>query len=167
MQTRKLVATTLVHGLAALSLSAAVSAGELPKEGTYDYIACGVAIRTSVNFSKTQFAHSTEGWGTIRSNPPGGMFDNNSYRCVGTVATLDGQVTGTTLCEAIDSDGSKRLSVIKNQDGKTTRETIAGTGKYEGIVMSASNLEFFGPFPEIRPGSTQVCSRQTGTYKLK
>ena len=42
----------------------------------------------------------------------------------------------------------------------------AGTGKYEGLVRTAS-VQTLGPFPAIKPGTFQNCNRQTETYKLK
>ena len=85
-------------------------AGELPKEGSYDYTSCWSGVSNVITFSKTHTASSYEMTGTIRSNPPDGMFDKNSFRCVGMNASLGGKFTGSTVCEAIDVDGDKRLS---------------------------------------------------------
>ena len=85
-------------------------AAELPKEGSYDYTACWSGVNNTITFSKTHTASSYEMTGAIRSNPPEGMFDKNSFRCVGINASLDGKNTGSTVCEAIDMDGDKRLS---------------------------------------------------------
>jgi hypothetical protein len=55
-------------------------AAELPKEGSYDYISCWSGVNNVITFSKTHTASSYEMTGTIRSNPPDGMFDKNSFR---------------------------------------------------------------------------------------
>jgi hypothetical protein len=82
-------------------------------------------------------------------------------------AALGGKSTGSTVCEAIDADGDKRLSYFSlGSDGKVTREFIAGTGKYEGMV-TVGTVEPLGPFPVIKAGTIQDCNHQTGTYKLK
>jgi hypothetical protein len=105
--------------------------------------------------------------GTIRSNPPDGMFDKNSFRCVGMNASLGGKFAGSTVCEAIDVDGDKRLSNFSlASDGSLTREIVGGTGKYEGMTMTGT-VHPLGPFPVIKAGTFQDCNRQTGTYKLK
>ena len=83
--------------------------------------------------------------GTTRSNPPGGMFDKSTFRCVGINASLDGKVTASNVDETIDVDGDKRLLSFSNVDGKITRTNVAGTGKYEGIV-TAGTVENLGPF---------------------
>src|SRR5262249_8121636 len=111
-------------------------AGELPKEGNYDFTACYSGVNNAITFSKTHTASSFELTGTTRSNPPGGVFDKVAYRCVGSNTSLDGKVTASNLCENIDVDGDKYLTRILTADGKTTRTIVAGTGKYEGIVTT-------------------------------
>jgi len=139
---------------------------ELPKEGSYDYTACWSGINSQIAFSKSHSGSSYELTGSIRSNPAGGMFDKNTFRCVGMNASLDGKITGANLCEATDVDGDKRLSSFSTGDGKTIRTHVAGTGKYEGMVMSGT-VEPLGPFRAIKDGTFQDCNHQTGTYKLK
>lgn len=168
MQTRKLVATTLVHGLAAISLSAAISAGELPKEGSFDIMSCASGTTSVISFSKTHTATISEITGVSLSNPPGGLYDKGTYRCISLSSNFDGKVVGRSVCEGLDpEDGSKRLVVTTNQDGKVTREFIAGTGKYEGLVEVTANLQNVGGLSAIKPGTTQGCGRSTGTYKMK
>jgi hypothetical protein len=156
--------TALMASIAAASAIAA----ELPKEGNYDYTACWSGTNNVIPFSKTHTASSYEMTGTLRSNTPGGMFDKNAFRCVGSNASIDGKNTGATVCEAVDADGDKYLSHFPlGNDGKITRETIAGTGKYEGMTTIAGAIQPLGPFPVIKAGTFQGCNHQTGTYKLK
>jgi hypothetical protein len=155
--------------LALLIVTSAPSAfaAELPKEGNYDYIACWSGVNNVITFSKTHTAASYEMTGAIRSATQGGMFDKHTFRCVGMNASLDGKNTGSTVCEAIDVDGDKRLSYFSvGSDGKITRENVMGTGKYEGMVASGT-VQPLGPFPVIKAGTFQDCNHQTGTYKLK
>jgi hypothetical protein len=153
-------------GIAVLAFASLGFAQTLPKEGNYDFTSCWSGVLTPIAFSKTHFAYSYEHTGSTRSNPPGGMFDKNTFRCVGMMASFEGQNSGRTVCEAIDKDGDKRLThFATSSDGTTIRETVAGTGKYEGIVESGSGAPL-GPFPVIKPGTYQDCNQQTGTYKL-
>jgi hypothetical protein len=156
------------YALALLIVASPFSAfaAELPKEGSYDFNSCWSGVNNTITFSKTHTASSYEMTGTTRSNPPGGMFDKSTFRCVGINASLDGKVTASNVCETIDVDGDKRLLSFSNVDGKTTRTNVAGTGKYEGIV-TAGTVENLGPFPSVKDGTFQNCNHQTGTYKLK
>lgn len=151
----------------ALSVAGAAAAQSLPKEGSYAYTACWSGIANSIAFSKTHFAFSYEMTGTSRSDQPGSYGDKTSFRCVGMNASFAGKVRASTTCEAIDSDGDKRLSYFSTgSDGITVREQVTGTGKYEGMVTQTT-VTPLGPFPVIKPGTFQNCNRQTGTYKLK
>jgi hypothetical protein len=150
-----------------LSSAPSALAAELPKEGRYEYTACWSGVNSAITFSKNYSASSYELTGTTRSNPAEGMFDKNTFRCVGMNASLDGKFTGTSICEAVDVDGDKRLAYFSlASDGSVTRENVAGTGKYEGMKM-AGTVRPLGPFPVVKVGTFQDCNHQTGTYKLK
>jgi hypothetical protein len=151
----------------ALGIAGAVSAQTLPKEGALDFTSCWSGTAAPMVFSKTHSAMTYEFMGTVRSTPSGGMYDNNSFRCVGMTTTFDGKKSESVVCEAVDPDGDKRLGrYLNSPDGKLVRETIAATGKYEGMVETSS-VTRLGPFPVAKAGTFQGCQRQTGTYKLK
>jgi hypothetical protein len=128
---------------------------------------CNSQVYSAIKFSKTHTASSWENTGTNRSNPPGGMFDKMTFRCVGMDASFDGKNTWSAACEAIDPDGDKRLAYFSSVDGKVTRTNVAGTGKYDGIVVTQNSFEQLGPFPAIKDGTFLGCNHRTGTYKLK
>lgn len=145
----------------------AATAADVPKEGTYDFTACWSGESREIVFSPRHTANSYEFTGTVRSNPPGGPFDKETFRCVGFGSTFDGRTTGANACESGDAAGNKRLSSFTtNADGSVTRAVVAGTGKYEGLSMTTT-VQPLGPFPPAKPGTFQNCNRQTGTYKLK
>ena len=140
-------------------------AADIPKEGRYDYTSCWSGVSNPVEFSKTHSAFSYEMSGTSRSSP-GGLFDKNSFRCVGLNYSFGGKSGGTTVCEGIDHEGDKRLTHFSFGEGRVVREQVAGTGKYDGMVISGS-VQPLGPFPVIKSGTFQDCNNQTGTYKMK
>jgi len=152
---------------AALTIAHAALAQGLPKEGRYDFTACLSGTAAGIMFSKSHIGYSYEAMGTTRSNPPGGMMDNATFRCVGMNASLGGTNSQNTLCEAVDRDGDKQLAyVVLGPDGRVTREVLSGTGKYEGLQMSGIVIPQ-GTFPTIKPGTFQNCNQQTGNYKMK
>jgi hypothetical protein len=130
--------------------SAPALTAELQQEGNFDYTFSSAGVNNVISFSKDHNAISYEMTGTTRSNPPGGLFDKNSFRCVGTNSPLGGKTTGIAVCEAIDTDGDKRLTYFSvAADGKLMRETVTGTGKYDGMVASGK-VEPYGPFSTIK-----------------
>ena len=152
--------------LAAIASALPAFPADIPKEGRYDYTSCFSGSNNIIEFSKTHTATSSEFTGTNRSNPPGGLYDRTTFRCVAMSYSFEGKGAGTTVCEVVDKDGDKLLTRFVVEGSKLDRLVMAGTGKYEGIVSSGV-AESLGPFPVVKPGTFQNCSRQTGTYKLK
>jgi hypothetical protein len=144
----------------------AVAQQQLPKEGNYEYTSCGVSTVTAIDFSKSHSAASWEAIGTNRSNAPGGFLDMTTFRCLGSGVTIDGKFSGIDFCQAVDKDGDKILTKFAMEGPKATGETLAGTGKYEGIVKTTEG-ESLGQFPTAKPGTAEFCVRNTGTYKLR
>jgi len=164
---RALPKFSVLLGTVCTTAGLALAAAEPPKEGNYDFISCQSGVANPIVFSKTNSAATYEYSGATLSNPPGDMFDRASFRCVGLGTSFDGKTTVTAICEAIYPDGDKvLLRTSVGADGTGSREAIAGTGKYEGLV-STGTVTPVGTFPVIKAGTFQSCSHQTGTYKLK
>ena len=145
----------------------AQAVGDLPKEGSYDYTACWAGVNNLLEHSKTDLAVIYEFLGGIKSVQPNGLFDKMALRCVGMRTALNGKRTLDNLCETTDADGDKVLTRYTfGSDGKFTQQTVSGTGKYEGIVLTPGKSDSIR-FPEIKPLHFQGCSRSTGTYTLK
>jgi hypothetical protein len=157
-------AATAACGLLIFCIGAGAQAPA--REGNYDFTACWSGTSNMMSFSKTHTAATFEFTGTTRSNIPGSIFDKNTFRCIGFTVTLDGKTSGSNTCESVDKDGDKRMSLFTSADGKTTRETVAGTGKFDGMTTTTV-VTPLGPFPELKVGAFQNCNQQTGTYKLK
>ena len=142
-------------------------AAEPPKEGSYDYKTCFTRNTTRIDFSDRQTAYSYNESGTAVSATPGGMFDGDSVRCVGSFAIADGKRLGISTCEGIAKNGDKRLTRFQyGADGKLVREEVAGTGMYDGMV-TAGTVKEVQPAKEVQPGVTTFCNQAVGTYKLK
>ena len=142
-------------------------AADLPKEGSYDTKTCFTRSTSRIDFSDAHRAYSYDETGTSVSAAPGGMFDGDTVRCVGTVSISNGKRTNQSICEGVTKNGDKRLTRFQyDADGKLVREELAGTGMYEGIVTTGVAKEVVPP-KEIQPDVTTFCNQATGTYKMK
>ncbi len=164
---RALPRSIVVTASVTVACAVGAAAADLPKEGSYDYTTCFTRTITRIEYSPTHFAYIHEDLGTSASNPPGGLFDNESVRCVGMTATFDGKRSGATVCEGVAPNGDKRLTRFWYDDkGEYQREAVAGTGRYDGLVTTGS-IKAVGQTERIRPGVTRYCNQGTGTYRLK
>ena len=152
--------------VAAASSNLAVAA-DLPKEGSYDIHSCTSGAANAIAFSKDHRVISIEQWGSTFSNPPGGMLDKGVFHCLGLQTVFAGKDVYSHYCELVFADGDKILAHFSpGPDGNPIRSTVAGTGKYEGLVLSGTVVQM-GPFAVVKPGAFQNCNHQTGTYKLR
>lgn len=156
-----------VATLVAATSGGVAFAADLPKEGSYDYKACFTRNITRIDFSDAHRAWSYNETATAVSATPGGMFDGESVRCIGTTVVSNGKRMGLSTCEGIAKNGDKRLTRFQyDADGKLVRTEVAGTGMYEGMVTTGT-AKGVVPEKEIQPGVTTFCNQATGTYKLK
>ena len=154
---------------AAAALASISFAADLPKEGKYDYTTCFTRNLTYIEYSPTQSAWSYSQRGTSVSDPRGGMFDGDDVQCVGTTASLDGKQYGSLACLAVAPDGAKRLTRFwYDAENKMQRETVGGTGKYDGMTTTGTVQAVKEP-QGMKPGTQTVeyCNRNVGTYKMK
>ena len=104
-------------------LATSTLAADIPKEGPFDFVACWSGDSREIAFSPRHTASSYEFTGTIRSNPPSGPFDKETFRCVGSGTTFEGKTTGSNTCEGTDGAGNKRVTYFTtNPDGSVTRD---------------------------------------------
>ena len=164
MRSTNVIRATIL--MATISAGYAVAA-DLPKEGNYDITACTSGVTNEIAFSKDYRVFTVEMWGSTISNPPAGMLDKGVFRCLGLTTAFAGKVMYNNYCELVFADGDKILaSFSPGPDGTSVRGTVAGTGKYEGLVLSGKVVQL-GPYAVVKPGAFQNCNHQTGTYKLK
>jgi hypothetical protein len=163
----KIVRMVSFATLVAATGSGVAFAADLPKEGSYDYKACFTRNITRIVFSDTHSAWSYNETATAVSTTPGGMFDGESVRCIGTTASSNGKRMGISTCEGVAKNGDKRLTRFQyGADGKLVREEVAGTGMYDGMVTTGT-VKAVVPEKEIQPGVTTFCNQATGTYRMR
>ena len=160
--TMRMVSVTTFLAVASVGFA---FAADLPKEGNYDHTVCFTRKSTRIDYSTTHFAYSYEETGTSVSNPPGGLFDSETVRCVGMTAVFDGKRSGGSVCEGVAKNGDKRLTRFwYDNDGKFQREAVSGTGQYDGMATTGS-VKTVGQTQQIGPGTAQFCNLGTGTYR--
>ena len=170
--------TTLKTSFAAFTTSGILcmcltaSAAPLPKEGSLDFNFCLAGRTNTMAVSDKVVAGNFELTASIISNPPGGAFDGQGSRCMGTWYVIDGSYFDSGYCVTTDADGDRYLMDFKTgplaagQPAAGTWTAIGGSGKYQGMVAKAQYKANAQVAPAVE-GGFQNCNRNTGTYKLK
>ena len=160
-----LVRAAFAAALAAVAATA-IAAQNLPKEGKFAYRACFSGTSKVVALSKSHVALSVDLTGESVADTPGTLYDHASFRCEGLAANFGKEHTNVSYCLFLDPDGDKSLHQVTMRNGKWHVQEIAGTGKYDGIVVHAE-VQPMGRFPTIEPGTFQSCNHSSGTYRMK
>ncbi len=85
---------------------------------------------------------------------------------VGLIKIDKGKVTGSDYWQVPDPAVIFMSLKYHKLVMKTDWKFIYGTGKFKGIIGSGKSLRFTKGRP-VSPGTSQVCSKITGTYELK
>lgn len=160
------VAIRTLSGAVAFAMAGTAFAADMQKAGTYDFTDCWGGTSKTVALSKKNAGFTYELSGKTLSNPPGTMFDQHSFHCIGMGTVLAGKLKQTTICEAVDPAGNKALTLFRRDGKRVTRTLLEGTGLYKNMI-SAGVVRRLGKTGHIQPGTSQGCDRQTGTYKMK
>ncbi len=107
-----------------------------------------------------------ESKGIILDNTESKFFDNSTVHAVGLIKIDKGKLTGSYLGKYLDPSGD--FYVIESSQVGTEVEWkfIYGTGKFQGITGAGKGLRITKGKP-VSPGTSQVCTKVTGTYELK
>jgi len=102
----------------------------------------------------------------VLDNTESKFFDNMTGHGVGLMKIDKGKLTGTYFNKYQDPSGD--LYVVESSQVGTDGDwkCIYGTGKYQGITAAGKFYRFTKGKP-ISPGTSQVCTKVTGTYELK
>ncbi|MFO1320341.1 MAG: hypothetical protein U1F52_12040 [Burkholderiales bacterium] len=156
---QRLVYQSLMSGLALAICGAAARSGEV------NVISCGGAELQTVETSSSLSFSMGSGWGTIRTEPPGNLFDRMTNHCLGAARVVEGKPSLWGHCEWTDKDGDKVLLNYARSDSVGGKYTaLAGTGKFSGITATRDYKVI--PFPAV-PGGRGFCDEGVLRYSIR
>jgi len=159
------LSSALALGAAAFFAASAV-AGDLPKEGAFSIGSLGTGKFQEMPPGNPAMVGI---WDETRKSTSEGLLKDMEWRCFGASEVTDGFKTPNGYCVGAAQDGDQvvfRITTEKPSFGsEVERESgvsIAGTGKYKGIVASYKDIcQIIGPANAYRAR----CLGE-GTYKL-
>jgi hypothetical protein len=144
MQSRTNILTGITL-MAAMTVSAAAMAADLPKEGTFGGTYAGVVTSKIYPAGKDRVLLAFDDNGLTLGN---GFLDHMTWHCIGTTSIMVGMIRFSGFCLATDPAGDQIVADVVS-DGTfpvTERNRPAkgvftsGTGKFAGITGTLTNL---------------------------
>jgi len=109
---------------------------------------------------------SIEGKGINLDNLSSKAFDNMTYHTVGVLKIDIGKLTGTLYSKYMDPSGDFCVVEISQVGMERDWKYLYSTGKWKGITGGGKAFPFTKGKP-VSPGTSQSCTKITGTYELK
>lgn len=155
---------SLLFKTVALSLAATWAGIAMAKSGEVSIIQCsGGEVQNVVNSPQHSFG-TGKTYGTVRTDPAGGLFDMMTTQCMGAYVVVDGKPSAWGHCEWLDKDGDKVLLHYARSEGLAGKfNVVHGTGKYAGL--SGTRDYKIIPFPAV-PGIRTVCDEGKLQYTM-
>jgi len=131
-----------------------------------DMMSCGDATITTIVSTQELTIMGIEGKGINLDNLASKAFDNMTYHTVGVLKIDSGKLAGTFYSKYMDPSGDFVVVEISQVGMERDWKYLYGTGKWKGVTGGGKAFPFTKGKP-ISPGTSQGCTKITGTYELK
>lgn len=149
----------------AIVLGLAIFTSVAHAETPFDITSCLAGEIKVISGSKELTVLGAEVRGIFRSNHENKALDNMTIYCIAVFRIMSGKGTSIAYCKGMDPDGDVIVQEHRRDGPKVTWKFLQGTGKYKGITGGGTGKVVARGKP-ITPGTTQGCSRVTGTFQV-
>jgi hypothetical protein len=134
-------------------------------EQHYDITDCGSMTITTNSATDELTIITFDFKGIARSNSENKLFDNCTVFYVGVARSAPGKTTAHGYSKYMDPDGDFVIMESIREGDVTTMTFLQGTGKWKGI-KGGGKLRRIASGTPIAPGTSQYCTRHTGSFEL-
>ncbi len=131
-----------------------------------DCLYCANMTMTTIIESGDLTIMGSEGRGIILDNTESKFFDNSTVHAVGLIKIDKGKVTASCFGKYLDPSGESYVIESSQVGSELDWKFIYGTGKFKGISGAGKAFRSTKRKP-VSPGTSQVCTKITGTFELK
>jgi hypothetical protein len=131
-----------------------------------DMMSCGSMTVTTTVASEELTIMGFDGKGINLDNMASKTFDNMTYHTVGVFKVEGGKITGIMYAKYMDPSGDLFVVEVFQVGMERDWKYLYGTGKWKGVTGGGKAFPFTKGKP-ISPGTSQTCTKITGTYELK
>jgi len=149
-------------GILALLMTSTFAQAQLP----IDMISCGNNEVKTIVSSEELTNMGIEAKGINMDNLTSKIYDNITFHGVGVLKIEKGKMSGILYYKYMDPDGDFTIVEVSQVGMEREWKYIQGTGKWKGITGAGKAFPITKGKP-ITPGTSQGCTKITGTYELK
>jgi len=131
-----------------------------------DMMSCGDSTVSTIVASEELTVMGIEAKGINLDNLASKVYENMTYHSVGVMKIDRGKVTGTMYAKYMEPSGDFAIVEISQVGMEREWKYLYGTGKWKGVTGGGKAFPFTKGKP-ISPGTSQGCTKITGTYELK
>lgn len=131
-----------------------------------DMMSCGSMTITTTVASEELTIMGFDGKGINLDNMASKAFDNMTYHAVGVYKIESGKLTGIFYTKYLDPSGDIFVVEVSQVGMERDWKYLYGTGKWKGVTGGGKAFPFTKGKP-VSPGTSQTCTKITGTYELK
>ena len=135
-------------------------------EQRFESILCNNMTTTTIVESGDLTIMGFESKGIVLDNSESKFFDNDTVHGVGLMTIEKGRMTGTFYNKHLSPNGDFYVLGGSWVGSEVDWKFIYGTGKFNGITGGGKSIRFTKGKP-VTSGTSQTCSKVTGTYELK
>jgi hypothetical protein len=140
--------------------------GTAQAEQRFECVLCQNMTMTTIVQSEDLIVMGYESKGIVLDNTESKFFDNDTVQTVGLMKIDKGKVTGSFINKHLSPSGDFYVLEGSLAGPEIDWKFIYGTGKFNGITGGGKSIRFTKGKP-VTPGTSQTCSKVTGTYELK
>jgi len=159
---KKRICTLGIIGIFTFILFTVTAQAEQPIDCLY----CSDMTMTTIVESGDLIIMGVEGKGIVLDNTESKFWDNVTVHSVGIIKIDKGKVTGSFLGKYLDPNGDFYVVESSQVGTEIDWKFIYGTGKFKGVTGAGKAFRVTKGKP-VSPGTSQVCTKITGTYELK
>jgi hypothetical protein len=131
-----------------------------------DCLICANMTMTTILESQDLTIMGLEGKQIVLDNTESKFWENVTGHQVGLMKIEKGKLTGSFFAKYQDPNGDVYVTEASQVGTEGDWKFIYGTGKFKGLTGSGKFYRITKGKP-VSPGTSQVCTKITGTYELK
>jgi hypothetical protein len=142
--------------------------GSVAAQQSFSNLTCRAGTITGIAKAQDLVVFSIDQRGIMLADDAAKTFNNNTQRCIGSIAVIRGKSSGGGFCRSVDAaTGDTTVSewTSAEKPGTGTFKFLFGTGKWNGIT-GGGDYQTAAVTRPVDDGTYQNCVRVKGSFAV-